>query len=101
MAAFQALSAICFADELHDRDGCARKAAAVDAGALELIHAGMHGLSKPLHDAGGVTIGVLCQGVDAGAHARRQRAKALFMKQTKKEQLSTRQSTRATTRVGR
>ena len=64
-----------------DKASWERKQAAVDAGALELLHASvmaMVGRDKHVHDTGMQAIGCLCNGRDKNATKRRARAHALF-----------------------
>jgi hypothetical protein len=66
-----------------DRTAWARKQAAVDQGALEVLTAGMTRMARFggatwVRDAGMVTISGLTKGRDEKGHARRQRARALL-----------------------
>ena len=78
-AAFQAVHNLCVAENDVDKEGCKRKQAAVEAGALELIHRGMN-LSRErwIMQAGKLAIGCLCKGTDPHGQVRRKRAHALF-----------------------
>lgn len=88
--AFEAIGLICRSEEdsgemnpYGDKAAWARKKAAVELGALEVISAGMLrmvrvGGARWVHDIGTATIGSLCKGRDENGHARRARARALL-----------------------
>ena len=78
-AAFQAVHNVCVAEDVGDKAGCARKQAAVELGAIELIADTMqHAREAWVQHAGKMAIGCLCKGVDKDGHSRRQRAHKLF-----------------------
>ena len=77
-AAFQAVSNICFARHSGDTKGCARKTAAVQHGALELVVAAIdaHPEARWVQQAAVMAVGSLCNGLDGDAgKLRRARAR--------------------------
>ena len=78
-AAFNTLNYVCAAEEVADKKGCARKQAAVEKGALEVIHEAMGAATQRwVQQAGKLAIGCLCKGSDKQGQERRKRAHALF-----------------------
>ena len=78
-AAFNGVHNICSAEEISDKRGCARKQAAVEWNALEVINAAMTGCHERwVQQAGKLAIGCLCKGSDKQGQERRKRAHALF-----------------------
>ena len=78
-AAFNTLNYVCAAEEVADKKGCARKQAAVEKGALEVIYEAMGAATQRwVQQAGKLAIGCLCKGSDKQGQERRKRAHALF-----------------------